>query len=134
MTSATLSVAICHAVLGSKAHWALYLSVKEGITRREVIYQATGPENQLHLEIRENLDPRSSERLNCLVHVSELISKEDVDQAEALIRQQEIKNNITRWTCQDWVLEVLEALDDEELLDEYEYAEARSELLDKFAN
>jgi hypothetical protein len=128
MVSATLSVAVYRRVEHSKSHWAIHLLTRKDGEEEHIIYQAAGDEGKLSVEIREGVDPANSQRLMELILVSELDSTKVVEEARDIMSNQPVQNEVPLWTCQDWVMETLEALSDAELLDQYTYDEAKEKL------
>lgn len=45
-----------------------------------------------------------------------------------VVRETELSNDVAHWNCQNFVLDVLENLNDEGLLEDYEYQEAKDKL------
>lgn len=123
---AELSVAQYLPKNGNVRHWALYLETPS----ESLVYQIGGVPNDYHYDHRENVHPHDSVRFSALVFVSEIESK-DVEPVKILAFYPIITNVVT-WSCQDWVLEALEALNDEEYLLSENYADVKERLLEDY--
>lgn len=82
-------------------------------------------------DVREGVEPDKSARYRKLVHVSDIDDKDTVNEVCKIISTQIVRNDVSTWSCQDFVLEALEKLDEECLLDEYQYSEAK-EILEEW--
>jgi hypothetical protein len=110
-------------VRGNVRHWALYLQTSSG----SWIYQVTGEPTAFTYGHREGVDPANSSRFVESIFVSE-IDRGDVDAVKKILKNFPVQNDVATWSCQDWVLEALEALKDEELVDESTFFSAQEEL------
>ncbi|TFY82321.1 hypothetical protein EWM64_g1693 [Hericium alpestre] len=131
VATAELSVITYTPSAHSMAHWAIYLRIVEGNEIQHLIYQANGDEGELELDIRE-ADPKASSRFRGLINVSDIDDQDTIAQVKETLERQPMQNTIPSWNCQDWVMEALEALNDEMLLDEYQYQEAKDTLENLF--
>lgn len=111
--TAGLSVAQYIPMAGNLLHWALYLE-----TRSEtMIYQIVGSVGAFKYKHRGNVYPQKSSRFIALVFVSEIDSK-DIKAVKSILESHPINTDVaTSRNCQDWILEALEALHDEEYID-----------------
>ncbi|KAI5980585.1 hypothetical protein EDD15DRAFT_916917 [Pisolithus albus] len=127
MVRAELSVVTYAPRAHSMAHWAICLSIVKGDQTKHLIYQANGDEGELHLDIRE-ADPRSSRRFSEEILVSDIDDEQAITEIKQSLEKQPMKNDVPTWNCQDWVMEALDDLDTEELLESYQYQEAKGKL------
>lgn len=125
MFSATLNVAMYRPAGGNVGHWALYLRIFYGNDIKHLIYQVNGEPKNFMRDVREGVEPDKSARYRKLVHVSDIDDKDTVNEVCKIISTQIVRNDVSTWSCQDFVLEALEKLDEECLLDEYQYSEAK---------
>lgn len=63
--------------------------------------------------------------------VSEIDSK-DIKDVKNILESHPIDTDIATWSCQDWVLEALEALHDEEYIDASNYDDVKEKLLENY--
>jgi len=75
--------------------------------------------------------PRNSSRYVESVEVAE-INSDDVADLDRIIRATPVQNDVQGWCCQDYVLEALETLNQEQIVEDEEYERARRRLLRKF--
>jgi hypothetical protein len=80
------------------------------------------------LNILEDKLPQSSSRFRKEVFVSELDNQDAIDEAKDIITGFDIVEDNPNWSCQDFVIEVLEELDEAGLLQQDTYDEARTTL------
>lgn len=118
----------------STSHWAIYLPIipkdvdpDDDDGCEHLIYQATGPENSLG-SIVSAVNPRHSRRCREVILVSSIDTVRDIEETKTKLKEHPMSNNVTSWNCQDWVMEVLETLEGEELLDSPAYEEAKTRL------
>ncbi|EIN03905.1 kinase-like protein [Punctularia strigosozonata HHB-11173 SS5] len=132
MPTATLAVAIYRPQENSKSHWALWLSVTTDGVVEDIIYHAAGEPGALALEIRHH-NPRQSRRISQIIYVSDLDSERDIQEVRDIMDSQPLLNDIPVWGCQDWVMEALDTMDEEEVLDTT-WPEAKEQLMAVFKN
>ncbi|EDN08071.1 hypothetical protein I7I51_03980 [Histoplasma capsulatum] len=84
-------------------HWALYLQIS---STEHAIFQ-----------IVEN------------IRIAEI---DHVDHFRQVVKDQKIENEMYNWGCQQWVLDVLEALVEADLLTDYDHDEAKLKLVPLF--
>ena len=135
MPTAELYVVTYTPLAHSMSHWAIYLRIiptdvdpDDDGGCQHFIYQANGPEGNLALNVAE-ANPRHSRRCREVIMVSSI---DDIEEVKTKLREQPMSNEVASWSCQDWVMEALETLDDEELLDSSTYAEAKTRLDELF--
>jgi hypothetical protein len=80
---------------------------------------------------RENVSPQDSSRFIKLVFVSEIDSK-DIAAVKSILESYPINTDVATWSCQDWVLEALEALHDDEYIDASTYYDVKADLLEDY--
>lgn len=127
MVSAALSVIRYRPSTHSKAHWALCLLISDSWVEHQILYQANSEAGNLQLDIVE-ADPKNSRRFLEQIHICYIDGTRDIADVERHLKRQPMHNEISSWTCQDWVMESLETLNDEDLLEEYQYNEAKQRL------
>ena len=62
------------------------------------------------------------------IDIFDIDGAQDSADMDRYLQKQPMRNEISSWTCQDWVMESLETLSEESLLDEYQYHEAKQRL------
>lgn len=124
---AELSVAHYLPIDGNVRHWALYLKTPS----EDLIYQVTGAATAFEYGDREGIVPQDSARFVELVLVSEIDSKA-VEAVKEILATHPIDNGVATWSCQDWVLEAIEALHEEDLLEESVYEDVRDQLMEAY--
>lgn len=96
-------------------HWTFYIhNPSTGLHRQ---YEVEGEANFLSRNILS--EPPDSSRLIKTIPVGH-ISQKSIPLLEAVIEKVEIRNDIFSWDCQDYVIEILDALQEAELLGEME--------------
>ncbi|KAF7796765.1 hypothetical protein EIP86_007948 [Pleurotus ostreatoroseus] len=126
MVSASLSVAQYRSPAGGCGHWAFALTVKTDQDTEITILQITNTRTGL-FEFKELTDvkPASSDRYIRSVQITDIDSKASIENVKKLIRGQTIHNDKAQWSCQDWVIECLDTLHEEDELDDYQYGEVK---------
>ncbi|KAL4778235.1 hypothetical protein BJX76DRAFT_352770 [Aspergillus varians] len=112
---------------GNYQHWALQLeSNKDGI-----IFKVVGQHPKFERNILEVRPERSGSFVRKL-YVS-MLSNSNIKRVKSAARQVPVDNETSKWDCQDYVLEILDRLQDDYILDENnkDYQEARKELRTK---
>jgi hypothetical protein len=84
-----------------------------------------GENPNFRLNVRTS-NPQRSRRVKKIIEVTD--SLDDFDGAITALENLEIRNDILNWNCQDWVLEALEKLKDEEIISEDHYERAERKL------
>jgi hypothetical protein len=118
----SLEVATYKPQNGNVSHWTLVLTDESEIT---TLYEVIGAPTEFRRNTMHSKDPKSSSRFTGLVWVSHV---DDIVEAKRILEQQPIRNDIATWSCQDFVLEALEALSNELLIEDYDYQAARERL------
>lgn len=113
-----LYVALYAPVQGNVKHWALYL---EGVG----IFQVVGDPMEFELNVRLRVRPQDSARYTGRVYIAEV---DDTREFVQVVRTTHISNDVAHWNCQNFVLDVLEGLNDDDVLDDYDYQEAKDKL------
>jgi len=109
---AKLYIAIYRATRGNFRHWALYL--RQG--NSHTILQVTGSHPNFVKEVINRI-PANSSTHDVDIQVADI---NDVD-VESLLEhadEVEVDNETIHWTCQDYILEILEKLSEECIIDE----------------
>ncbi|EEQ86238.1 hypothetical protein RJZ56_004111 [Blastomyces dermatitidis] len=102
-------------------HWALYLQIS---STEHIIFQIVGEPCDFKYDER-------SEPLEDSTHHIENIRVAEIDHVDhfcQLVRDQKIENEMYHWGCQQWVLDVLESLVEDDLLTDYDHDEAKLKL------
>ena len=104
-----LFVAMYRPVTGNYEHWALYLDTKDKI------YEVTGTSPHFRRNVIPG-KPTSTNRhkRSIFVHPIKLFDSTAFEKAVAAVR---LENSISHWNCQDYVIEVLDKLEDECMID-----------------
>ncbi|PYH92378.1 hypothetical protein BO71DRAFT_26457 [Aspergillus ellipticus CBS 707.79] len=124
MGNPKLYVAFYRPRYGNYQHWALYIDDD----KESIIFEVTGQ----HPNFQRNVvyaRPDASRSYVSNVYVATLRDDDIADVKEAA-RQVRVDNDTVDWDCQDYVLELLDKLEDEFILEENDedYREARKEL------
>lgn len=122
-----LYVALYQPRYGNYQHWALYIENGEEHLVFEVIGQ--------HGTFERNMivaDPKRSRSFRRLVFVA-VLDQEDIERVKTATENVSVDNETVEWDCQDYVLEVLDNLEEEFVLDENDedYIDARKFLREK---
>jgi hypothetical protein len=121
----TLWVALYQPEYGNLHHWALYLDT------HNYVYQVRGEPMDFTASVISGAIPMNSSRYVESVEVGE-INPNDVVELDRLIRATPVQNDVQSWCCQDYVMEALEALNEEQIVDDEDYQRARRRLERKF--
>lgn len=122
-----LAVAIHRPRYGNFQHWALHLHTATSST----IYEVDG-EHPHFQKVTSAGHPRDSETFIHSIFVSE-VGEPDIATIDAIVDAARVDNETLEWDCQEYVLEILEACEEEGVLDERdgEYWEAREGLRER---
>ena len=97
---------------GNHLHWALYL---EDGSRRS-IYEVLGEHPHFKANIITGKTPEHSVRHQRSIFVYE-INSPDLPAFEESVSSVKQQNDVVHWNCQDYVMEVLEHLEEECIID-----------------
>ncbi|PGG98660.1 hypothetical protein AJ80_09497 [Polytolypa hystricis UAMH7299] len=127
MGNPNLYVAFYRPRYGNYQHWALYIESEE----ENIIFEVVGQ----HPNFQRNVvyaRPDSSKSYSGNVYVATL-RKDEVEDVKAAAETVLVDNETVEWDCQDYVLELLDKLEDEYILDgdDEDYQEAMKELKEK---
>jgi hypothetical protein len=106
-----LYIAIYKPRYGNYKHWALFLESTESL-----VFEVVGE----HGTFQKNTiigSPSSSTRHEKNILVAD-INEQDVPELKKVVSKVNVDNETMEWNCQDYVLEVLEALKEECIIDE----------------
>jgi len=123
----SLSVAVYQPEDGNLHHWALYLEP------HNYVYQVTGEPMDFTASVMADIIPSSSARFVESVGIAE-IQPDDLAELDRIIRETPVQNDVQGWCCQDYVLEALELLNNEQIVDDEDYERARRRLLRRFSH
>ena len=99
---------------GVYKHWKLFV---EGATDSEMILlHIMGSSTRYHFEMR-NSNARDSKTLSELVYLCD-VSASKVDAIKDIAKNAVIHNEFPGYNCQDYVIELLDALEEEGIIDE----------------
>lgn len=112
---------------GNYQHWALQLESDKD----SIIFEVVGQHPKFERNVLEVKPERSGSFIRKL-YVGAL-SDSDIERVKSAARQVPVDNETSEWDCQDYVLEILDRLQDDYVLDEddEDYREARKELRTK---
>ncbi|KKY25340.1 hypothetical protein UCRPC4_g01864 [Phaeomoniella chlamydospora] len=107
---------------GNVLHWALFLDCRS--TNTWIVEVAGGP-RQWRRSILTGTRPSrtASHRRN-----EYLADIDDVDSFLSEVHQTTINNSVVLWNCQQYVMDILDRLNNEDLIDDYQYADIRDRL------
>ena len=97
-------------------HWALYLDNGS----EKIIWQVVGSPGEFEKQQVVGRKPEWTVRHNRSILVATLNNAADVAAMKEVIRNAEVDNETPLWTCQDYVLEILEKLQEDYIIDEYD--------------
>ncbi|RMZ86476.1 hypothetical protein DV736_g6298, partial [Chaetothyriales sp. CBS 134916] len=112
---------------GNYRHWALYLQSDAG----HVIFEVTGSHpNFKKNEVKAN--PQDSGSYLGKQYVG-VISDKDIPAVRKAVAEVKVDNETTEWDCQEYVIDILDKLEEELILeeDDEDYKEARKALRKK---
>jgi hypothetical protein len=112
---------------GNYQHWALYLQTDT----ENVIFEVTGSHpNFKKNEVRAN--PQNSNSYRGKLYVG-VISDTDIPTVRQCVREVKVDNTTVEWDCQEYVIDILDKLEEALILeeDDEEYKDARKELKKK---
>lgn len=104
-----LYVAMYRPVTGNYEYWALYL---DGVHK---IYEVTGQSPHFKRNIVSG-KPTSSSRHKRSILVAN-INASDIAEFQSAVSAIKPDNSVTHWNCQDYVIEILEKLEEECVID-----------------
>lgn len=112
---------------GNYQHWALQLENDED----SIIFEVVGQHPVFERNV-SGIKPEKSLNFIKKLYVG-VISEGDIPTVKSAVESVPVDNETTEWDCQDYVLEILDQLQDEYILDEddEDYQEARKELRSK---
>ena len=124
---AKLYVAMYKPVEGNYEHWALYLQNGE----EDVVYQVIGEWPHFKYNVKETKPE------NTLLHRRSIfmceVNDRDIPELKEHVADYPIDNEVESWNCQDYVVEVLQKLEEECVVDgdDRDYKKAMKELVGK---
>lgn len=122
-----LYVAFYRPRYGNYQHWALYLQHGDDHTIYELIESSPNfRKNKL------KVDPQTSRRYLGKLLVASL-GESDIPLVSRAVKDAEVDNTTVEWDCQDYVIEIIERLEEDLVLDEADedYRRARKALKKK---
>ena len=120
-----LSVAMYKPAEGNHLHWALYLEDAS----RHSIYEVLGEHPHFKPNVITGKKPNHTVRHQRSIFLYE-INSTDLLGFEEVIARVKPQNDVVHWNCQDYVIEVLEYLEEECIIDgeDESYAKAKKEV------
>ena len=124
-----LSVAMYKPVEGNHLHWALYL--EDG--SQHSIYEVLGQHSHFTPNIISGKKPDHTVRHQRSILVYE-INNPDLQGFREVVSSVEPQKDVSHWNCQDYVVEILDYLEEECIIDgeDKAYIEARKEVMRYF--
>ncbi|KAI9698634.1 MAG: hypothetical protein M1836_003743 [Candelina mexicana] len=112
---------------GNYQHWALYLQTDTG----NLIFEVTGS----HPYFKHNVvkaDPRNSQSFVKMIFM-DTVNSGDIATVQNVARTTKTDNETVEWDCQEYVLDMLETLEEECVVDDDDetYKNAKKELKKK---
>ncbi|KAH8433873.1 uncharacterized protein LDX57_011509 [Aspergillus melleus] len=119
-----LAVAIYHPRYGNFQHWSLHLHT----STQDYIYEVDG-EHPHFQKATSTGPPSDSNTFIKSIFVSE-VGDPDIPTIQAIVDAARVDNETLEWDCQEYVLEILEACEQEAVLeeDDAEYMEVKETL------
>jgi hypothetical protein len=121
----SLSVTLYQLEYRNLHHWVLYLNI------HNYVYQVCGKPMDFTASVTARAVPRNSAWYIESVKVAE-IQPGDIAELDRLICATLVQNDVQGWCCQDYVMEALKALNEEQIVEDEDYERARRCLLRKF--
>jgi hypothetical protein len=127
MNSPQLYVVFYRPRYGNYQHWALYIDDGED----GIIFEVVGSHPNFRRNVVHSKPEKSRNFLN-KIYVGPL-SKDDIKRVENAVRTVYVDNETVEWDCQEYVLDILQKLEDEFIVeeDDEDYQEAKKELKKK---
>ena len=123
-----LHVSMYRPVTGNYEHWALYL--ENGTTH--TIYEVVGESPHFRTSVISG-KPTSTARHTRTIFVYD-VNSVDLEELKNVIASVSPDNSVSHWNCQDYVMEVLEKLEEECIVDgeDKAYIAARNQVKKHF--
>ena len=127
MSYPKLYVAFFRPEYGNYQHWGLFLDDDE----EQLMFEVAG----VHPTFERNIEKQPPEKLEGFlqrVYVA-VISKTDIETVKQVAETVPVDNETVEWDCQEYVLDMLDRLEDEFVLDrdDEDYQDARETLRDR---
>lgn len=106
-TTLRITVVFFKLIEGNFDHWALWLRGR-AVNK---LFQVAGDYAEMEAQALDE-DPRDNSRLYKCITVGEIVSDDQLA-LEAQIKTVPVRNDVALWDCQDYVLDVLDVLEDE---------------------
>jgi hypothetical protein len=112
--SSTVSIYVAISISdGVYKHWGVFIDVPG--EEDKIFLQVAGSDGRFRYEM-ETTDVRQSERLVELIHIYD-VDVAKINSIKTIAGQVTVHNEIRGWNCQDYVLDLLEALEQEAIVD-----------------
>jgi len=114
MDNVKVFVAIYRPRYGNYHHWGLFMET--GPDTADVIFEVTGS----HPNFERNVvlsDPRNTQSLIEMIFMDEF-SPHDIPMVYDIAEKTVVDNSTAEWDCQEYVLDILEKLEEECIVDE----------------
>lgn len=124
-----LSVSMYKPLIGNHFHWALYL--EDGSER--TIYEVIGESPLFKPNLITGKRPDHTFRHRRTIFVYE-INASDLAEFKEAVSSVKIQNDVSHWNCQDYVIEILDKLEEECIIeeDDKKYIKAKKEVKKHF--
>ncbi|MCJ1339736.1 hypothetical protein MMC09_005026 [Bachmanniomyces sp. S44760] len=114
---------------GDISHWALHLDLHG---YGHVLYEVIGGPGEFRLAQRTSAPDRSTQ-LRESVFVADIDGTDNIAHYYQIVANTNaIQNDIALWNCQQWVMDILETLQEEDIIDDYRYHNSKEELEARF--
>lgn len=127
MSYPKLYVAFFRPFFGNYQHWALYLDNEE----EQLIFEVTGE----HPDFERNVQKSPPDLLDGFLHTLYVgvIDRNDIHAVTQVAETVFVDNETFEWDCQEYVLDILDRLEEEYVLDcdDEDYRDAREVLRDE---
>lgn len=127
MDSPKLYVAFFRPRYGNYQHWGLYLESDP----EHLVFEVTGE----HPSFKRHIETRRPERMEGFFHLLYVaaLGKNDVDIVKRVAAMVTVDNETVEWDCQEYVLDMLDTLEEEFVLDrdDEDYQRAREFLRER---
>ncbi|KAI9678289.1 MAG: hypothetical protein M1817_006234 [Caeruleum heppii] len=128
MQTAALSVVFFRPRYGNFQHWALHLQTTDDFDHHHITCQVDGSHGTFQArtdDSRPQDDPTYLGRVKLTT-----INARDIPQFRQVVGDAVVDNETVEWDCQDYILEILDALEEECIVDgeDEEYREAKAEV------
>jgi hypothetical protein len=112
---------------GNIPHWSFF--VENNAAGRGIIRDVVGRPGRFERNRADNVLPENSGLYRERIQVGDI---DDVRAFEDVLDSQPILNDVAHWSCQDYIMEALVELKDQDVIQEHDYDDAVQELTGRF--